>query len=143
MIARTPEAETELARAVVDIAHELACAPGSTPARPAEAFRVSAPWVPNFVGGWEKALRLPSEDGAEAYDVVVGGGFDEDDGTTFANVHVVGTDAGMTWFISPGTMAIVEEHAWSEAEPLPVWIGEIVRGVVDLVASSRRRTKLA
>ena len=143
MIAHTKDAETELAQTVVDIAHELACAPRATPARPVDADDAASRWEPNFVGGWEKTLRFPSGDGRGVRDVVVGGGFDVDDGSTFINACATGTDAGATWFLAPGTMVITEEHAWSNAEPLPDWILATVRGVVDLVRSSRRRTHLA
>lgn len=142
MFAHTQETTDAFAQSILDIAHELACAPHATPACPDDAAGAPSRWVPNFVGGWEKSLKFPSDDGEEVYDVVVGGGFDEDDGSTFINVCVNGTDAGMTWFLSPGTMVITEEHEWSDTEPLPEWVVTVARGVVDLVSSSRRRSKL-
>ena len=142
MFPRTQEAADAFEQTILDIAHELACAPRSTPVCPDDAAGATSRWVPNFVGGWEKSLKFPSDDGEEVYDVVVGGGFDEDDGSTFVNVCVNGTDAGTTWFLAPGAMVIMEEHEWSGAEPLPEWVAATVRDVVNLVSSSRRRSEL-
>lgn len=143
MFPNTSETSNELAQTVIDIAHELACAPHATPSCPDEDELATARWEPNFVGGWEKALTFHSEDGTEAYVAVVGGGFDESDGTTFVNVHVEGTDAGTTWLLTPGASKIEEEYTWSDSETLPVWIGTIVLDALELVASSRKRSKLA
>ena len=137
MIPDTQRNVDALSHACIEIAHELSCAPGDTPAFPGGNFE------PNFVGGWDTTLRFSSLDGGEIFDVVVGGGFDDDDGATFLRVHVEGTDAGTTWLLDQESGWIVDENVWTPEEPLPEWITLAVRDIIALVASNRRRTRLS